>query len=163
MKTSETPEHPLGDTKRSSSPVPFPSPPLSPSDERDIEAFAADVPAFNYRSGDFLSQALSGTSSDRDPLLLKSKLQTEEHITELTHRRSTRSRKNLGDFYNRQNKHIHSLLKPMDKHIEENRADEDANRMAVRCPFSCRGVWHGELTRPVPCADQDRCLGFSYL
>lgn len=135
-------EHPLATTsttrKSSSSPVPFPSPPLSPSDERDIEAFAADVPALDYRSGGFLSQALSGTSSDRDPLLLKSKLQTDEHITELTHRRSTRSRKDLGDFYSRQNRHIYSLLKPMDKHIEESQADEDANRTAVRSQFEFR-------------------------
>jgi hypothetical protein len=82
-------DHPL-----SPSPVPFPSPPLSPAD-RDLECLAGieDDPA--YRSGGFLASALSRTD-EHDPLLLKSKLQSEEHMTDL---RKRKKGKTLGSFY----------------------------------------------------------------
>lgn len=84
-------------------------------------------------AGDFLSNALSSASgNDRDPLLLKSKLQSEESITELRRRKSGKSRKNLGSFYSRQNAQIESLLKSMDDHIQDFAEEEDSNRSAIR-------------------------------
>lgn len=104
--------------------APFSSPPDSPKEERDMEqGFKHAVssqrnntdqlllaPEMNY-AGDFLSNAISSaSSSDRDPLLLKSKLQSEESITELRRRKSGRSKKNLGSFYSRQNAQVRICL-----------------------------------------------------
>ncbi|SCV74690.1 BQ2448_7719 [Microbotryum intermedium] len=114
-------EHPLAP-----SPVPFPSPPLSPSDRQaDLNAFEAD-PA--YRGG-FLASSLS-RNEEADPLLLKSKIQSDEHLTEIRRRR--KGGKLLDSFYTRQNDHITSLLKPMDKHIQEAAEEEDANRLPIK-------------------------------
>lgn len=118
-------EHPLGTAP--------PSPPLSPSDERDIEAFGTAFHADRHT----LHHALSSQSnSDRDPLLLKSKLQTEEVIHDLRRRRQAQGKQNLGNFYLDQNAQIHSLLKSMDAHISDAQEDEDSNRTAVSlsCP-----------------------------
>ncbi|SGY83497.1 BQ5605_C009g05640 [Microbotryum silenes-dioicae] len=115
-------EHPLA---ASPAFVPFPSPPLSLSDRQaDLNAFEAD-PA--YRGG-FLASSLS-RNEEADPLLLKSKIQSDEHLTELRSRR--KGGKVLDSFYTRQNDHITSLLKPMDKHIQEAAEEEDANRLPV--------------------------------
>ncbi|KAM0751634.1 hypothetical protein T439DRAFT_324824 [Meredithblackwellia eburnea MCA 4105] len=85
------------------------------------------------RQPDFLARALTSSSfSDRDPLLLKSKIQSDAHITELRHRKQAKSKHVLGDFYSRQNQQITSLLKSMDDHIQSAQDDEDQNRTAIK-------------------------------
>lgn len=70
--------------------------------------------------------------SDRDPLLLATKLQSDEHINSLRNRRAKKSQNRLGRFYQRQNAHIQALLKSMDDHIYEAGQEEEGNRMAVK-------------------------------
>lgn len=68
-----------------------------------------------------------------DPLLLKSRLQTEDHITDL------RKRKGKGKsaaFYTKQNQHITGLLKHLDDHVREADEEEDTNRLPVRSPLT---------------------------
>lgn len=86
-------DHPLAN-----SPGRLPSPPLSP-DEVDLEQSATSGDHFDaaYRSHGFLASALSTGDGERDPLLLKSKIQTEEHITALRHRKT--GKKELAKHY----------------------------------------------------------------
>lgn len=75
----------------------------------------------------------SSVSDSGDPLLLASRLQTEEHINNLRHRKKGRKQgKVVGEFYEKQNKQIESLLMTMDQHIENAQEEEDTNRLAVR-------------------------------
>ncbi|KAJ7065897.1 cation efflux family-domain-containing protein [Mycena belliarum] len=75
----------------------------------------------------------TSTSSDSDPLLLASRLQTEEHINSLRRRRKHRKAgKVVGEFYEKQNKQIESLLMTMDQHIESAQEEEDTNRLAIK-------------------------------
>lgn len=67
----------------------FPSPPLSPADERDLE-----------RVGDLELGASTPATEEHDPLLLRSKLATEEHFQELRNRKKSKSKtKKLSHFY----------------------------------------------------------------
>jgi hypothetical protein len=75
----------------------------------------------------------SGLSNNGDPLLLASRLQSEEHIQNLRQRKQRRKQgKDVGEFYKKQNKQIQALLMTMDQHIESAQEDEDTNRLAVR-------------------------------
>ncbi|KAJ6557295.1 CDF manganese transporter [Mycena vulgaris] len=72
-------------------------------------------------------------TSDDDPLLLASRLQTEEHINNLRHRKKRRKQgKVVGEFYEKQNKQIEALLMTMDQHIENAQEEEDTNRLAIK-------------------------------
>lgn len=136
---------------------PFPSPPLSPSDERDVEAFKHEgregQPATAYDVGS-LPYLANGGSSASDPLLLKSKMQTEEHITALRHRKQGKNKQRVADFYSGQNSQIESLLKSMDDHIQEAQEEEDSNRTAVS-PATVVATASGDPGEPIrrPCAD----------
>lgn len=66
--------------------------------------------------------------TSHDPLLLKSRLQSEDHITELRKRKGNSS----AAFYQKQNQHITGLLKHLDDHVREAEEEEDTNRLAVR-------------------------------
>ncbi|KAJ7043928.1 cation efflux family-domain-containing protein [Mycena alexandri] len=75
----------------------------------------------------------SSVSNDADPLLLASRLQSEEHIQNLRSRKKRRKQgKNVGQFYEKQNKQIESLLLTMDQHIENAQEEEDMNRLAIK-------------------------------
>ncbi|KAJ6582943.1 CDF manganese transporter [Mycena vulgaris] len=78
------------------------------------------------------------TPSNDDPLLLGSRLQTEEHINNLRHRKKARKQgKVVGEFYEKQNKEIEALLMTMDKHIENAQEEEDTNRLAGSLIANC--------------------------
>ncbi|KAJ6512084.1 cation efflux family-domain-containing protein [Mycena vitilis] len=75
----------------------------------------------------------NGVSNDGDPLLLASRLQTEEQIQQLRQRKKKRKQgKEIGEFYTKQNKQIESLLMTMDQHIEVAQEEEDTNRLAIK-------------------------------
>ncbi|KAJ7935456.1 cation efflux family-domain-containing protein [Mycena leptocephala] len=75
----------------------------------------------------------SGLSNNGDPLLLASRLQSEEHIQNLRQRKQRRKQgKDVGEFYKKQNKQIQALLMTMDQHIESAQEDEDTNRLAIK-------------------------------
>ncbi|KAJ7672821.1 CDF-like metal transporter [Mycena rosella] len=75
----------------------------------------------------------SSTASDVDPLLLASRVQTEQHINDLRHRKKGRKQgKVVGEFYEKQNKQIEALLMSMDQHIELAQEEEDNNRLAIK-------------------------------
>lgn len=141
--------HPLAKRSDSSLPTPPRSPtgikPTDPQQLGDIEALkttsATTSPSLHGGQGAFgpmtPSDGLNQTAyfpaitpvQSSDPLLLATKLQTEETISAL------RKRKNggkTGAFYSKQNAHIASLLKSMDQHILEAEEEEDSNRLAVR-------------------------------
>ena len=81
------------------------------------------------------STATTG-SDNGDPLLLASRLQTEEQINTLRQRKKFRKQgKVVGEFYEKQNKQIEALLMTMDQHIENAQEEEDTNRLAVRSHF----------------------------
>lgn len=84
-----------------------------------------------YDAGEFLSQSLTD-NHDTDPLLLKSKLQSQDHITALRRRTGSKKSRGVGAFYLRQNDQIASLLKSMDQHIEEAQEEEDTNRLQIK-------------------------------
>ncbi|KAJ7485657.1 hypothetical protein FB451DRAFT_1432239 [Mycena latifolia] len=72
-------------------------------------------------------------SDGGDPLLLASRLQTEEHINSLRHRRKRgKQGKLVGEIYEKQNKQIEALLMTMDKHIDNAQEEEDTNRLAIK-------------------------------
>ncbi|CAK5284435.1 unnamed protein product [Mycena citricolor] len=76
---------------------------------------------------------VNGSDTDKDPLLLASRLQSEEHIKNLRQRK--RHKKGgvvVGEFYEKQNKQIASLLMTMDEHIESAQAEEETNRLAIK-------------------------------
>lgn len=89
-------EHPLN------SHGPFPSPPGSPppgspSDKIDLERNELGlltIPTSGYTEGFLLSALSSNTNTDKDPLLLKNSIQSEQHISELRRRRSGRRQSN---------------------------------------------------------------------
>ncbi|GAA5882748.1 hypothetical protein JCM3774_003254 [Rhodotorula dairenensis] len=66
--------------------------------------------------------------TSHDPLLLKSRLQSEDHITELRKRKGNSS----AAFYQKQNQHITGLLKHLDDHVREAEEEEDTNRLAIK-------------------------------
>lgn len=70
--------------------------------------------------------------TSHDPLLLKARLQTEDHITEL---RKRKGKPKSAAFYQKQNEHITGLLKHLDDHVREAEEEEDASRLAVRLVF----------------------------
>lgn len=75
----------------------------------------------------------SSISNDADPLLLASRLQTQEHLQKLRQRKKHRKQgKVVSQFYEKQNKQIEALLMTMDQHIENAQEEEDTNRLAVR-------------------------------
>ncbi|KAJ7163351.1 cation efflux family-domain-containing protein [Mycena filopes] len=75
----------------------------------------------------------SSISNDGDPLLLASRLQSNEHIQSLRQRKKKRRQgQNVGDFYEKQNKQIESLLLTMDQHIQNAQEEEDTNRLAIK-------------------------------
>ncbi|KAJ7645541.1 CDF-like metal transporter [Mycena polygramma] len=75
----------------------------------------------------------NSVSNDSDPLLLASRLQTEEQIQQLRQRKKKRKQgKEIGEFYTKQNKQIESLLMTMDQHIEVAQEEEDTNRLAIK-------------------------------
>ncbi|ORY56818.1 CDF manganese transporter [Leucosporidium creatinivorum] len=119
-------DHPLANAE---SPGRLPSPPLSP-DDIDMERSASQGNDFDdaYRRHGFLATAID--QSERDPLLLKDKLQPEEHLKSLRHRKT--GKKHVASHYERQNSHIQSLLKPLNAHISEAQAEEEDARLSVK-------------------------------
>ncbi|KAJ7069982.1 hypothetical protein C8F01DRAFT_539487 [Mycena amicta] len=102
---------------------------------------AADIPLEAIPDTDSPSVTAASTSdassrvsaNDADPLLLASRLQTEDHIKSLRQRKRRRKEgKAAGDFYHKQNKQIASLLMTMDQHIESAQEEEDTNRLAIK-------------------------------
>ncbi|KAJ7729646.1 CDF-like metal transporter [Mycena maculata] len=72
-------------------------------------------------------------SDGGDPLLLASRLQTEETLNNLRRRKKRRRQgKVVGKFYEKQNKQIESLLLSMDGHILAAQEEEDTNRLAIK-------------------------------
>ncbi|KAJ7645562.1 hypothetical protein DFH06DRAFT_1425356 [Mycena polygramma] len=75
----------------------------------------------------------SGLSDDGDPLLLASRLQSDEQIQQL-HQRKKRRRlgRVIGEFYEKQNKQIGALLMTMDQHIEHAHEEQATTRLSVK-------------------------------
>ncbi|KAJ7712420.1 CDF-like metal transporter [Mycena metata] len=95
-----------------------------------LEPLPSDAPAGNTEAP---GSGRSSVSNDADPLLLASRLQSEEHIQNLRSRKKKRKQgKIVGQFYEKQNKQIESLLLTMDQHIEIAQEEEDTNRLAIK-------------------------------
>lgn len=85
-------EHPLNTNG------PFPSPPgspppSSPNDKIDLERnelSLLNIPTSGYTEGFLLSALSSNINTDKDPLLLKNSIQSDQIISELRRRRSGR-------------------------------------------------------------------------
>ncbi|KAJ7164635.1 CDF-like metal transporter [Mycena crocata] len=93
---------------------------------------ASDLLASTSLSASDSATARSSVSDD-DPLLLASRLQTEEHIKNLRQRKKGRKQgKVVGEFYEKQNKQIEALLMTMDQHIENAQEEEDTHRLAIK-------------------------------
>lgn len=130
--------HPLEHTEAHSaaSAESLPTPPRSPTGQRpldhapaDLEAATATTPSPMLGPGASLGYFPPLTPvASHDPLLLRSRLQTEDHISSLRKRKGDKS----SDFYQRQNAHIHGLLKHLDDHVREAEEDEDTHRLPVR-------------------------------
>jgi len=141
--TDSTLQHPLAiDTASLKSSVgsqkgSLPSPPESPTQrERDLEAArgSPDSPplAGAYQQAPFGEESSRPGSMVSDPLLLSSRLRSDEDIAELRRRKGNKAKaKTLQAFYERQNGQIKDLLKPMDDHINEAKLDEESNSRAV--------------------------------
>jgi hypothetical protein len=95
----------------------LPSPPPSPS-PNEVEA------------GRCSFELSPSTGGDVDPLLLRSKLQSQEHISNLRHRGGKKEKK-LSSFYRVQNEQILTLLKPIEHHEAEAEAKESDERLQV--------------------------------
>ncbi|KAF7299194.1 Cation diffusion facilitator [Mycena indigotica] len=99
--------------------------PITPIPLEDINS-----PSATATSSDNSSRM---SSNDQDPLLLATRLQSEDHINSLRQRKKRRKQgKAAGDFYDKQNKQIASLLMTMDQHIESAQEEEDSNRLAIK-------------------------------
>lgn len=132
--------HPLAiDTASIQSKHPsLPSPPDSPSrleqgsPSAERKAASASIaqgtyspPLQPYAPREFGERLSRAGSMSADPLLLSSRLRSEDDLASL------RKRKGLSAFYKRQNSQIKDLLKPMDDHIADQIADDKANSRAV--------------------------------
>ncbi|BGP52141.1 hypothetical protein JCM10450v2_008112 [Rhodotorula kratochvilovae] len=143
--------HPLEQTNKGSAES-LPTPPRSPTlAAQHLAAFGAPAPLDHARLSDLEAgsspqqspgaspaqtpglgptlgyfPALTPTSS-HDPLLLRSRVQTDEQLSELR-RRKVKSHA----FYKRQNQHIEGLLKHIDDHVREAEEDEDSHRLAIK-------------------------------
>ncbi|GAA5877806.1 hypothetical protein JCM8547_002689 [Rhodosporidiobolus lusitaniae] len=135
---SSVKQHPLAPAPTKDSGDSLPTPPRSPRlspQPRDVEASFQDIgaPALTPASplvtlgGGYFGPALTPTSST-DPLLLASRLQSEETISELRKRKGNKSHA----FYAKQRAEALSWLKPLDQHVAEAEEEEDANRMAIK-------------------------------
>ncbi|KAF7297784.1 Cation diffusion facilitator [Mycena kentingensis (nom. inval.)] len=70
---------------------------------------------------------------EADPLLLATRMQTEETINSLRRRKQRKKEgKAAGEFYEKQNRQIAALLMTMDQHIESAQEEEDTNRLAIK-------------------------------
>nr|GAT50611.1 cation diffusion facilitator [Mycena chlorophos] len=106
---------------------PLPSP--SPTPGPETASVEADTPSVVSQSATSSRLSQEGT----DPLLLATRLQSEEHINNLRQRKQRRKQgRAAGDFYDKQNKQIASLLMTMDQHIETAQEEEDTNRLAIK-------------------------------
>ena len=150
--------HPLAKRSYSS----LPTPPRSPTGIKpvdpvgDVEALKSGSPNLGGGGGGFSpmtpSDGLNTTNyfpaitpvHSNDPLLLATRLQTEEHISELRKRKNGNK---TGAFYSKQNAHIASLLKSMDQHILEAEEEEDSNRLAVSRFLGANARFFFGLTR----------------
>lgn len=122
----------------------LPSPPLSP---KDLEAarFPHPSPPLDgaYQQAPYGEQLSRQGTMSEDPLLLSSRLRTDDDLASLRQRKGTAKR--LRNFYDRQNNQITALLKPMDLHIAEAAQDEEANSRAVSLSF----LSHAVTAKPV--------------
>jgi hypothetical protein len=122
---------------------PFPSPPISPKLAHAVQlrlgTLETDAPPrtryperqpSDLDKSYFPSLTYGIEAEESDPLLLRERLHPEASINQLRHRKS--DKKSLGNFYDRQNTQIASMLKPMDRHIEEAKEDQEENRMAIK-------------------------------
>ncbi|KAJ7288496.1 CDF manganese transporter [Mycena rebaudengoi] len=102
------------------------SPSSSPTVHDSSISHASDITPRSSEAG------LNGAELT-DPLLLASRIQTQEHIRDLRHRRNgKRQGKVVGEFYEKQNKQIEALLMTMDQHIESAQEEEDTHRLAIK-------------------------------
>ncbi|GAA5877355.1 hypothetical protein JCM5296_002224 [Sporobolomyces johnsonii] len=124
------------------------TPPRSPTGLRPADPLAVDLEALPAKpspspalsDGPFSpmtpSQQLSTVSyfspltpqHSNDPLLLASKVQSDEHISELRKRKGHK----MAGHYTKQNALISNLLKSMDQHISEAEDEEDNHRLAIK-------------------------------
>ncbi|GAA6011073.1 hypothetical protein JCM10207_005486 [Rhodosporidiobolus poonsookiae] len=111
----------LGASVPHGAPAPLDHAPLS------LEGGTPLSPALGTSTGGYFGPALTPSSS-ADPLLLKSKVQTEEHISELRKRKGNKS----AAYYKKQNATIEGLLKSLDQHVSEAEEEEDSNRLAIK-------------------------------
>ncbi|GAA5974598.1 hypothetical protein JCM11641_007018 [Rhodosporidiobolus odoratus] len=135
--------HPLEQTTTKHSAGSLPTPPRSPRLGAIASSSAQPVLSYDLEAASpALSPALTPNLSQAaayfgpaltpvgsaDPLLLRDKLQSEAHISELRKRKGNKS----GAFYKKQNETIEGLLKSLDRHVEEAEEEEDANRLAIK-------------------------------
>ncbi|KAI5480698.1 cation diffusion facilitator [Pseudohyphozyma bogoriensis] len=119
----------------------YPSPPTSRRGSPDLGLSAGELEdqknrriahsypfaLMHHRPASVALGALGDDEEDeRDPLLLKSRLQDEKAT------KSSKMSKKLRDFYANQNERIASLLKPLVSHAQESADAERANRMPVK-------------------------------
>ncbi|CAD6564743.1 MAG: hypothetical protein CYPHOPRED_004640 [Cyphobasidiales sp. Tagirdzhanova-0007] len=132
----------------------LPSPPASP-ELKPHQTFGpcastgnSDIEANNGPDGIELLPVSAGPAARQssrasdgsalDPLLLKAKLVGDEEIAVLRRRaaqktgRGSKYGKRLGAFYDDQNEHILTLLKPLNKHAEDAMEAEEAGKLPVK-------------------------------
>ncbi|KAJ3481455.1 hypothetical protein NLI96_g7649 [Meripilus lineatus] len=100
----------------------------------DVERAKADTPS-------------SSSSEGSDPFSIRNGLKTEEELTNL--RQAKKSGKRLEKYHRKQNDLISSLLKPMEEHTEDARAEIEAARLSVRI-----AVWASLLSNVALCVLQ---------
>ena len=70
----------------------------------------------------------TAVSTAVDPYSLKRGLKTEDELRSLKKGKT----KKQGNYYEKQNTLIEDLLRPLDQHVEDAKAERDANRLPVR-------------------------------
>jgi len=133
---------------------PLPSPPDSPrlgaadnpndaskvpTEGIELQTLSAPMPSVGLSERSFTDMTGDmnepGHNTEYDPLLLRTKLVGDEEIElrrRATAKKSRGSAKKVGEFYDSQNEHIKTLLKPLSKHADDARDEEAASRLPVK-------------------------------
>lgn len=97
---------------------------IPPSIASNSDGRAGDIELMSIQS------VRSREAGERDPLLLRSKIKTDDEIQGLRSRGSKGNGRQLAQFYSGQNEHIDNLLKPLAVHTAE--ANQKADDMALK-------------------------------
>lgn len=115
---------------------------------------------------------VSREAGERDPLLLRERIMSDDQISGLSKRRKGRSSK-VASFYKDQNRHIDNLLKPLAVHTAEGESEAADMalkvKIAVNVSFACNIALAGmqlyaaissmSLALFATCVDSGRWIG----